>query len=247
MPPADHFSACAPAYARSRPGYPRRLIEALAGLCPAQGTAWDCGTGNGQAALLLAEAFEAVVATDISAAQLQEAPRHPRVRYRLSGESDSGLPAAGVDLVTAAQAAHWFDLPAFHAEVRRVLRPGGIVALWGYGLCHIAPAIDEIIREFYSGAVGPYWPAERGHLESGYRDLTFPFPELPFPDVAMELDWTLADLAAYVGTWSAVSRYRAGRGEDPMPAFVARIAAAWGSPHQARRVTWPLFGRIGRV
>lgn len=247
MPTRDHFSACAPAYARSRPSYPARLVEDLAALCPARGMAWDCGTGNGQAALLLADAFEAVVATDISAAQLQEAPRHPRVRFRLSGESDSGLPPGGADLVTAAQTAHWFDLPAFYAEARRVLRPGGILALWGYGLCRIAPAIDEPLGEFYSGTVGPYWPAERGQLESGYRHLPFPFDELPFPEVPMALDWTLADLAAYLGTWSAVSEYRADRGEDPIPAFVARIAAKWGRPGEVRRVTWPLFGRISRL
>jgi SAM-dependent methyltransferase len=241
----DHFSAGAANYARARPTYPAELFERLANLAPGRGTAWDCGTGNGQAATGLATHFERVVATDPSAAQLAEAITHPRVSYRLGDESHSGLNAGSVDIVTAAQAAHWFDLPAFYGEARRVLRPDGVVAIWCYALCRIAPAIDEPLDVFYHQTVGPYWPPERRFTEDGYRSLPFPFPEISFPTLAMELEWTLAEFSAYLQTWSAVTRLRAARGGEPVVELSRALAGAWGTGR--RRVVWPLAGRIGRV
>lgn len=241
----DHFSAGAAQYARARPTYPAALFDRIAALAPGRGAAWDCGTGNGQAAIGLAALFERVVATDPSAAQMAEAVAHPRVTYRIGDESHSGLDAGSADLVTAAQAAHWFDLPAFYAEARRVLRPGGVVALWCYARCRVGPGIDESLNAFYHETVGPYWPPERRFTEDGYRSLPFPFPEISFPTVAMELDWTLGEFAAYLQTWSAVTRFRAARGGDPVAGLVRDIEGAWGNGR--RGVVWPLAGRIGCV
>lgn len=241
----DHFSSRAVMYARARPTYPPSLFADLAALAPGHGLAWDCGTGNGQAAIGLAAHFDRVVATDPSAAQLAEAATHARVTYRIGDESHSGLAAGSVDLVTAAQAAHWFDLPAFYGEARRVLRPNGVVAIWCYALCRIAPGIDGPLDVFYHQTVGPYWPPERRLTEDGYRSLPFPFPEIQFPMVAMELEWTLAEFAAYLQTWSAVTRCRAARGGDPVADLTRDLEEAWGGGR--RRVVWPLAGRIGRV
>jgi SAM-dependent methyltransferase len=152
---------------------------------------------------------------------------------------------ASVDLVTVAQAAHWFDRPKFYAEVRRVLRPGGVVALWTYELCSITPEIDAAVGRFYKGPIGPYWPPERQHCESGYRELDFPFPEQPFPAFAMELEWTLAQLTAYLRSWSAVARFSKDQGFDPVTALEAELAPLWGG--KTRKVSWPLSGRLGRV
>jgi SAM-dependent methyltransferase len=243
----DHFSTRAAGYAQARPTYPASLFAALAEACTGRTLAWDCGTGNGQAALGLADHFATVIATDPSTPQLSRARAHPRITYRRGRESESGLAPGAVDLVTAAQAAHWFDLGAFYGEVRRVLRPRGVVAIWTYSICHISPEIDHLLDEFYRHTVGPYWPPERRHVESGYRSLPFPFDQLPFPDLVMEHAWALPELAAFLGTWSAVTRYSDAHGNDPVGPFLERLAPLWGAPQQRRRVTWPLAGRLGRL
>jgi SAM-dependent methyltransferase len=241
----DHFSSQSSIYAKSRPRYPVALFAELAALAPARTLAWDCGTGNGQAAIGLAELFEQVVATEPSAAQLAEATPHPRVRYEQSAERFEGIADASVDLVTVAQAAHWFDRPMFYEEVRRVLRPGGVVALWTYALCSITPPIDAAIFEFYQGAIGPFWPPERRHCETGYRELDFPFVELPFPSLAMEHAWTLGEMATYLRSWSAVTRYATTIGVDPVLELEEELAPLWGDGR--RKIVWPLAGRIGRI
>lgn len=241
----DHFSSQAATYAKARPTYPSRLFSELAGLAPGRHRAWDAGTGNGQAAVALAAHFEQVTATDPSAAQLAQAVVHPRVSYHVAAETDPTIPDGSVDLVTVAQAVHWFDRPKFYSEVRRVLRPGGIIAVWTYGLSVITPEIDAAVRRFYSGPIGPYWPAERHHPETGYRELDFTFPEVPFPEAAMELDWSMTEFTRYLRSWSAVARFIKANGFDPVPALEGELAALWG--REARKVSWPLRGRLGRV
>lgn len=241
----DHFSAQAPTYAKARPTYPRELFAELARLAPGHTLVWDCGAGNGQASVGLAEFFERVVATEPSAAQLAEAAPHPRVSYVQSAELAPGIADGAADLVTAAQAAHWFNREVFYAEARRVLRPGGVVALWCYGICEVDPAIDALIRHFYTEAVGPFWPPERRHPETGYREFDFPFSEFEFPRVAMTHEWSAAEFADYLRSWSAVARYRKTRGADPVHQLEPSLAAVWGPGR--RRVVWPLSGRIGRV
>ncbi|GJD86535.1 Trans-aconitate 2-methyltransferase [Methylobacterium hispanicum] len=247
----DHFSAAATGYATHRPTYPAALAEALAALAPGRGLALDCGCGNGQLARLLAGSFDRVVATDASAAQIAEARPHPRIEFRVAPAEASGLPAACADLITAAQAAHWFDLPAFYAEARRVARPGAVLALIAYGVLHLDGAAEEVLRHFYTRVVGPYWPAERAHVEAGYRTLPFPFAELPdratVADLAIEAEWSLADLVGYAGTWSALRGAEAALGASPLPAFARDLAAAWGDPAVRRRVRWPLALRLARL
>lgn len=243
----DHFSSRAGAYARARPTYPPRLFEELAGLAQRRELAWDCGTGNGQAAEGLAAHFAAVVATDPSAAQLAEAVPHPRITYLQLAESSSGLTAGSVDLVSAAQAAHWFDLDAFYREAARVLRPGGLLAVWCYGLCRVEPDIDRRLSEFYHDTIGAWWPPERGHIDAEYRTLPFPWPALPFPRLAIERLWTLAEFLAYLRTWSAVARCAAAHAENPVLAFGALIARTWGPADHQRQVVWPLAMRLGRA
>lgn len=243
----DHFSTGSAAYRAMRPTYPAALFDWLARQAPARAAAWDCGCGSGQATLPLAERFARVYATDPSAAQLAEAPARPNIAYSRGRAEASGLPDRSVDLALAAQAAHWFDQDAFHAELRRVVRPGGVAALVSYGVIEGDDAVGEALAAFYHGPIHSHWPPERAHVEAGYRSLPFPFADIAAPAFEIAVDWPLAHLVGYIGTWSAVQAYRMTHGADPVPDAEARLAAAWGDPTAPRRFRFPLSLRVGRV
>lgn len=241
----DHFSGHAADYARYRPHYPAALFDWLAAQAPGRNLALDCACGNGQATRALADRFQQVVACDASLSQLLAAGSHPGVHYLCASAEQIPLPAAGLDLLTVAQAAHWFDLPAFQAEAARVLRSGGLLAIWGYGLTRITPAIDAIVDDYYGTTLEDCWPPERRHLEQAYRTLSFPWPELDPPAPAMTADWTLHQLQGYLASWSATRLYIKKTGRDPRPALARRLQAAWGDAESPRTVSWPLFIRAG--
>ncbi len=245
---SDHFSAVAAHYADFRPSYPAALFAWLAAQCAGRTLAWDCGAGSGQASVALATHFARVHATDASADQIAHAERHPAVDYAISPAGHSGLADASADLVTVAQALHWFDLPAFYAEVQRVLKPGGVIAAWSYGV-HTTEGddVNALVRHFYESVVGPYWPPERRHVENGYRELPFPFARLVAPALTMQVQWPLARLLGYLGSWSATARLRQLQGSDPLPALERQLLPLWGNPAQARTVSWPLSLLVGRL
>jgi len=243
----DHFSDVAAAYAAHRPSYPAALADFLARLAPARRLAWDAGCGSGQLSLLLADRFQRVAATDASAQQIAQARTHPKIEYCCAPAEASGLPDGAADLATAAQAAHWFDLPAYYAEVRRVVRTGGVVALVSYGVVTVDARLDAIIRPFYRDVLAPHWPSERRHVDEGYRSLPFPFEELAAPAFELRRDWRLEALVGYVGTWSAVWALERAGGPGPFAAFRRALADAWGPAEAVRAVRWPLALRVGRV
>jgi len=243
----DHFSAAAAGYAAHRPRYPRTLVDYLAALAPARDCALDCACGTGQLSVLLAEAFNRVIATDASAAQIANADAHLGVEYRVAVAEASGLPDASVDLISVAQAAHWLELEPFYAEVRRIAKPGALLALISYGVLHVEGEVDAAVQAFYYQSLGPYWPAERRHVEEGYRQLAFPFTELQAPSLAIEVDWTLADLLGYIDTWSAIRALENAQGRAPLEAFTQQLSQGWGDPLTRRRVRWPLSLRVGRL
>ena len=247
----DHFSGHAADYAAYRPGYPPALFEYLASLpaAPSAGhrLAWDCGTGNGQAALGLAPFFDRIVATDPSEPQLAQAPPHPKIEYRAAPAEASGLPDHAVDLVTVAQALHWFDFDRFYAEVARVLAPGGALTAWTYNLARVDDALDPLIDRLAHDVVGPYWPPERRWVDEEYRTLPFPTPELPAPTFEHQERWDLRRLILYFRTWSAVKRCEKSTGRDPLAEVQADLEAAWGDPTAEKTVRWPIFLRAARL
>ena len=161
---------------------------------------------------------------------------------------NSGLEPVSVDLLIVAQALHWFDLERFYAEARRVLKPTGIVAVWCYGIVELeGDAANQLLQHFYHQVVGPYWPAEREHVETGYRQLPFPFTPIEAPAFTMQVTWTRAQLMGYLRSWSATGRYQAAQGVDPVLAFEQAISSAWGDAERGRLVSWPLSLRVGRA
>jgi len=242
---ADHFSELADEYARHRPEYPPRLFAHLASLCPRTDLAWDCGTGNGQAARGLAEHFHRVIATDASAEQIRRAFPHERVDYRVATAEEADLDPGSVDLVAVAIAVHWFDLDRFYAKVRRVLRPAGVLAVWTYHHARIDPEIDALVCRYYEDTLAGFWPPQVRLIEDHYRTLPFPFEELHAPALHMEADWDLHQLAGYLSSWSAVFKYQRHHGRHPLETLWKDLSRAWGPERRKRRVLWPLHMRVG--
>ena len=242
----DHFSGHAADYARFRPRYPASLFEHVAALARRHDLAWDCATGSGQAAGGLAGHFARVIATDASAQQIEQADRHDGVDYAVAPAEAAPLEPASVDLIAVAQALHWFDLPAFYAEVRRVARPGGALAVWCYDRLLIDD-LDDIVERLYTDILGPYWFAERALVEAGYRTLPFPFEELTAPSLAIVHHWTLSQLRSYLGTWSSSKRFEAEVGHSPLRLVDEELARRWGDPEEEREIRWPVLMRLGRV
>lgn len=248
MIPNDYFSERSALYAAARPGYPADLFDAVAALPARRRLALDCGTGSGQAALGLARRFDQVIATDGSAEQLRHATPAANVEYRCAPAESSGLPDRSVDLVTVAQALHWFDIATFFNEARRVLAPGGAIAVWGYGDPWLEdPALQSILHDFNRVTLEPYWRPERHLLLDGYRTTEFPFEEISMQQLTLEQRWTLRQLSALLGTWSATTRYTAHHQLDPVPTVEAALAREWGNPDHPRVIRWPLHVRAGRA
>ena len=243
----DHFSSHSSGYAAYRPTYPPELVTFLAGIAPRTERAIDCGCGNGQLSVLLASRFRQVVAVDASAAQIAAAQPHERVVYRVAPADRTGEADGSADLLTVAQAAHWFALDPFYEEVRRVLRPRGVVALITYGILDVDKDIKRLVDAFFFEVIGPFWPPEREHVNTGYRQLTFPFEELEAPALSIDVSWTFPEFMGYIDTWSAVREAEKSVGRTPMTAFAEALTQVWGSPDRRRTIRWPLSMRVGRL
>jgi SAM-dependent methyltransferase len=236
----DHFSAVAADYANARPEYPPALFDWIAAMAPARGRAWEAGCGSGQASRDLASRFDAVFATDPSAAQIAQASAPGNVAFAVEPGERCSLPDASADAVCVAQALHWFDRDAFFAECARVLKPGGVLVAWGYQDI-VVPAALVSANTQLQDEVRSYWPAERALVDSAYADFDWPFDRIEPPILALEADWPLPRLLAYFSSYSAVKQYREARGADPVAAQAEAFAAAWGDADATQRLHWPLF------
>ena len=242
----DFFSSVSSAYARYRPFYPQVLIDWVAGLCRERRLVWDVACGSGQATLSLARRFEKVVGTDASAAQLRIAQIVPNIEWRMATESQCGLETGSVDLITVAQALHWFDLEAFWKECRRVLSPAGAVAVWCYTTATINHAgANRIFQEFYHTVVGKYWPDARRMVEEGYTGVEFPFARIPSPGFRMTAQWNAGELAGYCASWSATKRCCVETGLNPIPGLLTAFEQELGAGRV--EVEWPLHVYAGRL
>lgn len=242
----DLFSKQASIYAQYRPGYPRELFEYIVSFVKEKNTAWDCATGNGQAALELAHYFNQVMATDISEKQLQQAMPHERIRYSVSAAEATSFGDQVFDCITVAQAYHWFNFEAFHKEVMRVAKPGAVIAVWGYGLIVCEDEnINDLIGEFYRNEVGPYWDAERKHIDAHYTTVPFPYDPLPGKDMQIQVTWDLNQLTGYLNTWSSVQHFVKQNAYNPVEKLAPLLEQLW--PAGTKNFYFPLFVKAGTV
>ncbi len=244
--PRDLFSKQSKEYAVSRPTYPESLFDFLAGLVDHKDLAWDCATGNGQAAVALSKYFRQVIASDISKRQIENAKQESNIRYEVFSAEKAILEDNSVDLVTVAQALHWFNFEEFYKEAKRVLRKGGVIAAWAYGLHSLSPKIDRITHHFYEDILGKYWPKEIKYIEGRYKDLPFPFKQVPAPQFQIRREWNLSELLSYLYTWSSVQKFLEENGRDPLEQISGSLEEAWGS-QQRIPVVWPIYIKVGRA
>ncbi len=241
------FSPIAGEYARSRPGYPAELFGYLASLVEPRRLAWDCATGNGQAARGLAPHFERVIATDVSDEQIRHAAPHPKIEFRVATSEQSGLGDASADLVSVASALHWFDLEKFYAEARRVTRPGGVVAAWTYHIGHVDPPFDDLFRRFYIEVLFPYFGTGARLVDRKYETVTLPGKRLDPGKFSVSVRWNLDQLLAFIRSWSGTQQYIRERGEDPVGRILEELERLWGDRGRIHTVRWPLYLRVSRL
>lgn len=246
MPMKDFFSGHSGLYAAFRPIYPKELYDYILGFVNTREIAWDCGTGNGQVARELAGHFAKVKASDISENQLAHAIQMPNIEYFKSAAERTPFPDQHFDLVTVGQALHWFDLSRFYAEVKRTTKPGGLLAVWGYALLTISPKLDDVFLDFYHNKVGAYWDEARRMVEREYAGIPFPFEELPSRAFEIKVEWSLAQFAGYIESWSATQKFIKANGFNPVSDVIEKIKPAWPD-EEVKTVRFPVFVKLGRI
>jgi SAM-dependent methyltransferase len=236
----DHFSARAEEYSQFRPRWPAHLFAWLALQVDRTDLAWDCATGSGQAAEALSRNFSRVIATDASSNQISRAARLGNVEYRVEPAERCSLKNESTDLVFVGQAFHWFDHQAFLDEAGRVLRPGGVLAIGSYRLLRVSPAVDKIVLRLWGQILKDWWPSERSLVDQGMGDIVLPYQALPAPEFEISSEWDRSGLLNYLGTWSAVTRYRNAMDADPLALIFEDLELAWGYAGEKRKISWPI-------
>ncbi len=244
----EHFSNSPDKYKQFRPNYPEELFTYLATLVPSSDLAWDCGTGNGQAAVSLSRRFKQVIASDISQEQLDVAPKKDNITYHCWPAEKTTIPDASVDLITIAQALHWFDFDVFYQEVKRVSKPGGVIAAWCYSLGTVSSTIDPIIRKLYQNILGnKYWPKERIYVMDEYTTIPFPFQRISPPAFIINKNLNYHQMIGYLNTWSAVKEYQKQKQQNPVDKIAGDLQAAWGDLDHPKAMIWPIHLLVGRI
>jgi ubiquinone/menaquinone biosynthesis C-methylase UbiE len=244
----DLFSNQAKAYAQFRPTYPVSLFQYLSSLTRNQKLAWDVGTGNGQAAISLAKIFSQVVATDPSQSQIENAIPMNNIRYLVGAEKQPELNSGSVDLITIAQAIHWFQFDSFYEEVRRVTAPNAVCAAWAYDFnLPIQENLDATLKHFYFETLGPYWASNNRLIWDGYKDIPFPFQRIEAPTFTMEAMLNLYELVGYLSSWSATTKYIEKNKINPLEPLLEDLRPNWGNPNESKCLQWNLHLLVGRV
>ena len=244
----EYFNVRSNDYKKYRPVYPKELFDFLADIAPANDLAWDCGCGTGQATAALSDYFDKVTGTDVSEGQIKNAIKKQNIIYKVISEETSGFKDNSVDLVTCAQSLHWLTLNKLYKEVKRVLKPGGIIAVWTYNLFRVNKEIDSLIDKFYFDIIYSYWPEQRKHVESKYKELDFPFNKRPAPQFSMEAEWNIDQLIGYLNTWTGVQNYIEFEAFNPLEFIEKELQTIWKKNKSKKKIiVWPLTLKVGTV
>jgi ubiquinone/menaquinone biosynthesis C-methylase UbiE len=243
----DYFSTQSVDYRKFRPDYPQEMINFIVSKCTEKDIAWDCATGNGQVATMLSSPFKKVIATDASSKQIEAAEAKPNIEYRVATAEDSKIESNSIDLITVAQAAHWFNLDLFYKEVMRVAKPNAILAVWGYANHSISVDIDNVVLKLYKDILHDYWPAERATVEQGYKAIQLPFKPIEMPVFSMAKQINLHELIGYLSTWSATQLYMQRNHNNPISLIYDELLYTWGDANEIREIRWPVFLRIAAI
>lgn len=246
MSTKDYFSGHSKIYAAFRPTYPTAIYDFIYQHLSNKNTAWDCATGNGQVAKMLAKDFAQVYATDISQQQIAEAATATNILYSVTPAEKTEFQDRQFDLITVGQALHWFDRDAFYNEVKRVLKKDGLIAVWGYANLNINPEVDKLFIDFYDNTVGPYWDNARRLVEQQYKTIDFPFVEIATPKFEIKTQWTLDQFEGYLTSWSATQKFIHANGFNPVENFIQTVRELW-KENETKSVTFPVFLRLGKL
>lgn len=239
----DLFSEQSELYQQARPTYPQTLVNCLIAQLNGLDSAWDCGAGSGQLTQLIAPYFQHVVATDLSQNQLDQAPALSNVQYLQQAAEQTSFADQSFDLITVAQAIHWFDFEKFYAEVKRTLKLNGLFAVIGYGLIQLDDTdLNQRIDLLYHQTLKGFWDAERRYIDEHYQTIPFPFEEIAMPQFQIELGWTGPQLWDYLNTWSAVKHYQDRLHVSPLASLQDILQI-----HQPLAVRFPILLRVGRL
>ncbi len=242
----DNFSKQSSLYAKYRPDYPAELFEYIISFVKSRNVAWDCGTGNGQSAVQLSKYFKKIIATDISEKQLQSAEKAENIFYSVQPAEQTNIENNSVDLITVAQAIHWFDFDKFYTEVKRVAAQNAFIAVWCYDLLKINKEVDEVINHYHFNTLEQYWDPERKYVDEVYRNIPFPFKKISTPSFIIEKYWTIEDLEGYLNTWSALQKYIAVNNHNPVPAVIEKIKPYWGNELQ-QKIIFPIHLLLAEI
>jgi hypothetical protein len=242
----DNFSAQAVLYAQYRPAYPPELFKYISNFVANKNTTWDCGTGNGQSAIALSKYFKKVIATDISSKQIEQAEKVSNIFYSVQPSGHTNIESNSVNLITVAQAIHWFNFENFYAEVKRVATRSAFIAVWTYSFLQIDEAIDQIIRNYHFNFLGNYWDAERKYVDDEYKNIPFPFERINTPQFFIEKQWSLMELEGYLNTWSVLQKYIAANASNPVPDLINSIKPLWGTETK-RKIIFPVHLLLGAI
>ena len=241
------YSSYAKQYARSRPRYPEELFTYLASLVEQHDLVWDCATGNGQAAVSLTKYFKKVIATDVSNEQINNAIKHERIKYKVCKAENSLIDSRSIDLVTVASALHWFNLENFYKEVKRVLKPGGVLAAWTYHIGYIEPPFDQLFFRFYKDVLSEYFVEGARLVDNKYSEIKLPGVPIETKGYFMSADWNLTKMLGFIESWSGTQEYKKVNRKNPIDLISGELKQLWGNPEQTHTLRWPLFIKISRL
>jgi len=253
-PFADHFSGHSSVYAKFRPGYPQevydRILEFGGPDLKQKGIAVDIGCGSGQATKRLHDFFPKVFGIEPSPQQLEQAEQIDGIEYICARAEQTPLPAGEADLITVATAVHWFNLAEFWPEVDRILRPGGIIAIWTNGetVTTNNEKADLAYKKF-NEKIFSYWAPQNHQVFDKYKDVHIPYERKERGYIYSKRSIPLFFFTGFLRTWSAYQSFMKDHPEEKiLEELEEEIKIAYGlsSSEEKIEIDWEVILLLGQ-